>query len=112
MEMLRDSCVNAKHNLSTAPTASIATFLPNGKPFRTTIKRSEFNELCKKLFEKTIETVEIAMAAAGTAAHDISEVILVGGSSRIPEIIRMLTNHFGPNITLNRSINPNEAGNY
>merc|ERR1712036_87110 len=77
----------------------------------TSITRARFEELCSDLFKGTLEPVEKALKDAKMDKQSIHDVVLVGGSTRIPKIQKLLTNFFN-NKTLNKSINPDEAVAY
>ena len=77
-----------------------------------TIKRDEFEELCQDLFEKLRTPLNEALMDAKITSKDIDEIVLVGGSTRIPKIKTFLTEYFRENIKINDSINPDEAVAY
>src|SRR5690606_18813854 len=109
---LRSACERAKRTLSAAAQASIEIdSLFEGQDFYTTITRSRFEELCGDLFRSTLDPVERALKDAKLGKSDISEVVLVGGSTRIPKIQKLLSDYFGGK-ELNKSINPDEAVAY
>lgn len=109
---LRTASERAKRTLSAAAQASIEIdSLFEGQDFYTTITRSRFEELCGDLFRSTLNPVERAIADAKLNKSDISEVVLVGGSTRIPKIQKLLSDYFGGK-ELNKSINPDEAVAY
>ena len=109
---LRTACERAKRTLSAAAQASIEIdSLFEGQDFYTTITRSRFEELCGDLFRSTLDPVERALRDAKLDKSDISEVVLVGGSTRIPKIQKLLSDYFGGK-ELNKSINPDEAVAY
>jgi molecular chaperone DnaK (HSP70) len=109
VQRLRKQCELAKRTLSTQTTATIdCEALSNGVDFTTTISRAKFEELNLDLFKKTLTPVTQVLKDAGMSKNDIDEIILVGGSTRIPKIQQMLTEYFNGK-TLNKSINPDEA---
>ena len=73
--------------------------------------RARFEELCGDLFRKTFEPVEQVIKDSGVSKSQISEVVLVGGSTRIPRIQNQLSDFFNGK-SLNKSINPDEAVAY
>jgi len=75
------------------------------------ISRAKFEELCLDLFRKCIAPVEQALNDSGLSKGQIHDIVLVGGSTRIPKIQKMLSDFFNGK-TLNRSINPDEAVAY
>jgi len=109
---LRTQCEKAKRILSSAHQAPIeCETLADGEDFNTNISRAKFEELCMDLFRKCMPPVENVLKDSGLAKGQIHEVVLVGGSTRIPKIQQMLTDFFNGK-TLNRSINPDEAVAY
>ena len=109
MQRLRKQCEIAKRTLSTQTSATIdCEALANGEDFSTTISRAKFEELNLDLFKKTMTPVTQVLKDAQMSKGDIDQVILVGGSTRIPKIQQLLSDYFGGK-TLNKSINPDEA---
>ena len=109
---LRAAAERAKRTLSASAQASIEIdSLFEGQDFYTTITRSRFEELCGDLFRSTLEPVEKALRDAKLSKGDIAEVVLVGGSTRVPKIQKLLSDYFGGK-DLNKSINPDEAVAY
>lgn len=112
LRRLRTACERAKRTLSSSAQANIEIdSLFEGNDFYTSITRARFEELCTDLFRKTLEPVEQAIKDANMAKSDIHEVVLVGGSTRIPKIQKLLEDFMGGK-ELNRSINPDEAVAY
>merc|ERR1711962_866417 len=108
---LRTACERAKRTLSASKRASIEIdSLFEGIDFYTSITRAKFEDLNKTLFKKTEEPVNKALQDASMEKGDIHEVVLVGGSTRIPKIQTMLGNLLQKE--LNKSINPDEAVAY
>lgn len=109
IERLRKQCEMAKRTLSTQTSAKIeCEALSNGVDFSTTLSRAKFEELNQDLFKKTMVPVTQVLKDAGMSKKDIDEIILVGGSTRIPKVQAMLSEYFGGK-KLNKSINPDEA---
>jgi len=109
---LRTQCEKAKRILSSAHQAPIeCETLAEGEDFNTQISRAKFEELCMDLFRKCMPPVENVLKDAALAKGQIHEVVLVGGSTRIPKIQQMLSDFFNGKV-LNRSINPDEAVAY
>merc|ERR1711876_75533 len=109
---LRTACERAKRTLSASAQANIEIdSLFEGIDFYTSISRARFEELCSDLFKGTIEPVEKAMRDAKFDKSSINDVVLVGGSTRIPKIQKLLTDFFNGK-ELNKSINPDEAVAY
>jgi heat shock protein 1/8 len=109
---LRSAAERAKRTLSSATQASIELdSLFEGIDFTSTITRAKFEELNMDYFRKCMEPVEKVLTDAKFVKGDIHEVVLVGGSTRIPKIQELLTELFEGK-ELNRSINPDEAVAY
>ncbi|XP_052779817.1 heat shock protein 70 B2-like [Mya arenaria] len=109
---LRTACERAKRTLSSSTEASIEIdSLFDGVDFYTKISRARFEELCADLFRSTMEPVEKALRDAKLDKSKIHEVVLVGGSTRIPRIQKLLQD-FMNGKELNKSINPDEAVAY
>lgn len=82
-----------------------------GIDYYTTITRARFEELCADLFRSTLEPVEKSLRDAKLDKAAIHEVVLVGGSTRIPKVQKLLQDYFNGK-ELNKSINPDEAVAY
>lgn len=109
---LRTACERAKKTLSSANQASIELdALFDGIDFYSSISRPRFEEICSDLFKKCFVFVEQVLLDAKMSKGDIDEVILVGGSTRIPKVQNMLSDYFNGK-ELNKSINPDEAVAY
>ena len=109
---LRTACERAKRTLSNSATASIEIeSLYQGEDFYTTITRSKFESLCDDLFRKCIEPLDNLLRDAKMDKNSIHEIVLVGGSTRVPKIQKLLTEYFNGK-DLNKSINPDEAVAY
>jgi L1 cell adhesion molecule like protein len=109
---LRTQCEKAKRILSSAHQAEIeCETLAEGEDFSCSISRAKFEELCIDLFRKCMPPVEQVLKDADTGKGQVHEVVLVGGSTRIPKVQTMLSDFFNGK-TLNRSINPDEAVAY
>jgi len=112
LRRLRTQCEKAKRILSAAHQAPIeCETLAEGEDFNTQITRAKFEELCMDLFRKCMPPVENVLKDSGLSKGQIHEVVLVGGSTRIPKVQQMLSEFFNGK-TLNRSINPDEAVAY
>merc|ERR1712177_120532 len=112
LRRLRTACERAKRTLSASAQASIEIdSLFEGIDFYTSITRARFEELCSDLFKGTLEPVEKAMRDAKMDKSAIHEIVLVGGSTRIPKIQKLLQDFFNGK-ELNKSINPDEAVAY
>lgn len=109
---LRTSCERAKRTLSSSTEASIEIdSLYDGIDYYTKITRARFEELCSDLFRGTLEPVEKALRDAKMDKSKINDIVLVGGSTRIPKIQKLLQD-FMNGKELNKSINPDEAVAY
>lgn len=109
LRRLRTACENCKKNLSSSAQASLEIdSLFEGIDFYTSITRAKFEDLCIDLFKKCMEPVEQALLDAKVSKADIDEVVLVGGSTRIPKIQSLLEELFNGK-TLNKSVNPDEV---
>ena len=112
LRRLRTACEKAKRTLSASAQASIEIdSLFEGMDFYTSLTRARFEELCVDLFRGTLEPVEKALRDAKMDKSSIDEIVLVGGSTRIPKIQKMLSEFFNGK-ELNKSINPDEAVAY
>ena len=112
LRRLRTACERAKRTLSNSSEAGIEIdSLFEGLDFYSKITRARFEELCSDLFRATMEPVEKAIRDAKLDKSKIHEVVLVGGSTRIPKIQKLLQ-EFMNGKELNKSINPDEAVAY
>merc|ERR1712062_940220 len=112
LRRLRTACERAKRTLSASAQANIEIdSLYEGTDYYTTITRARFEELCADLFRGTLEPVEKALRDAKMDKSSIDELVLVGGSTRIPKVQKLLTEFFNGK-ELNKSINPDEAVAY
>merc|ERR1712207_136357 len=112
LRRLRTACERAKRTLSASAQANIEIdSLFEGIDFYTSITRARFEELCADLFRGTLEPVEKSLRDARMDKNAIHEIVLVGGSTRIPKIQKLLQDYFNGK-ELNKSINPDEAVAY
>jgi len=112
LRRLRTACERAKRTLSASAQANIEIdSLFEGIDFYTSITRARFEELCSDLFKGTLEPVEKAMRDAKMDKSSIDDIVLVGGSTRIPKVQKLLQDFFNGK-ELNKSINPDEAVAY
>ena len=112
LQRLKEAAEKAKIELSSTTTTEINLpyIMPvNGIPQHLVmpLTRAKFEQLCDHLVQKTIEPCRIALRDAGLSASDIDEVILVGGSTRIPAIQQVVEQFFGK--APNKSVNPEEV---
>jgi len=112
LRRLRTACERAKRILSTATATNIdVDSLFEGQDMNVTITRAKFESLCDSLFQKCITPVEQVLRDAKVSKEQVHEVVMVGGSSRIPRVRELLTNYFNGK-KLNDSVNPDEAVAY
>ena len=112
LQRLKEAAEKAKIELSSSQSTEINLpyIMPiNGIPQHLvmTLTRAKFEQLCDHLIQKTIEPCKLALRDAGLEASQIDEVILVGGSTRIPAIQQIVEKFFGK--TPNKSVNPDEV---
>jgi len=112
LRRLRTACERAKRTLSsTAQTTIELDSLFEGVDFATSITRARFEELCMDLFRKCLDPVEKCLRDAKMDKSTVHDVVLVGGSTRIPKVQQLLQDFFNGK-ELNKSINPDEAVAY
>ena len=112
LRRLRTSCERAKRTLSNATSTKVEVeALFDGVDFEMTFTRARFEELCADLFRGCIDPVERVLRDAKIDKKDVHDVVLVGGSTRIPKVQKLLSDFFGGK-ELCRSINPDEAVAY
>eukprot|EP00537_Pseudo-nitzschia_pungens_P006937 CAMPEP_0172377460 /NCGR_PEP_ID=MMETSP1060-20121228/68915_1 /TAXON_ID=37318 /ORGANISM="Pseudo-nitzschia pungens, Strain cf. cingulata" /LENGTH=716 /DNA_ID=CAMNT_0013105147 /DNA_START=178 /DNA_END=2328 /DNA_ORIENTATION=+ len=112
VQRLRKQCENAKRTLSTQTSTMIdCEALSNGEDFSLTLSRAKFEELNLDLFKKTLTPVTQVLKDSGLSKSQVDQIILVGGSTRIPRVQSLLSDFFGGK-KLNKSINPDEAVAY
>lgn len=112
LRRLRTACERVKRTLSSSTQTSIEIdALFEGMDFFSSITRARFEELCSDLFRRCIDPVESVLKDAKMDKASIDEIVLVGGSTRIPKIQNMLSDFFGGK-ELNKTINPDEAVAY
>ncbi|XP_046908623.2 heat shock cognate 71 kDa protein-like [Dermatophagoides farinae] len=112
LRRLKTACERAKRTLSSSTHASIEIdSLFEGIDFCSTITRARFQELCADLFLSTLGPVEKSLCDAKLDKSQINEIVLVGGSTRIPKIQKLLQDFFNGK-ELNKSINLDEAVAY
>jgi heat shock protein 1/8 len=109
MKRFRNAAEDVKKNLSTSTTSSIEIeSVFEGNDFNSSITRAKFEQICSPIFEKCITLIKQVMDDTNTKISDINEIVLVGGSTRIPKLQVMISEFFN-NKVLNKSINPDEA---
>jgi heat shock protein 1/8 len=109
---LRTACERAKRILSTSTQTSIEVdSLYEGADFSIVLTRAKFESLCESLFKKCMGPVEQVMRDAKMAKDQVHDIVLVGGSSRIPRVQQLIRDFFNGK-ELCQSINPDEAVAY
>ncbi|CAD8175412.1 unnamed protein product [Paramecium octaurelia] len=112
LRRLRTQCERAKRVLSSANQTTIEVdALDANEDFNCIISRAKFEELCIQMFKQCIPPVEKVLKDSGISKNQIHEVVLVGGSTRIPKVQELLREYFNGK-ELNKSINPDEAVAY
>ena len=112
MQRIKDAAEKAKKDLSGMTTAQISLpFIAQNDEgplhFETTLSKAKFEDLCRDLFDSTLEPVHKALKDAKLTSKDIDKVILVGGSTRIPYIQELVKKELGQEP--NKSVNPDEV---
>ena len=112
LRRLRTSCERAKRALSSSTQATIEVdAFVEGMDLNVSISRAKFEALCEALFRRTIAPLEQVLRDANMSKTDIHEVVMVGGSTRIPKIREMVSAFFHGK-RLNDSVHPDEAVAY
>jgi len=112
LRRLRTSCEKAKRTLSSATQASVEVdSLAEGFDFQTLITRAKFESMCESFFRRTVAPLDGLLRDAKMDKNQIHEIIMVGGSSRIPKIRELVSSYFNGK-KLNDSVNPDEAVAY
>jgi heat shock 70kDa protein 1/2/6/8 len=109
LRRIRTACERAKRTLSLAVKTTIEVdSCFDGIDFYTNITRAKFEDLCSDLFRDTIERVDRVLRDSKISRGDVHEIVLVGGSTRIPKVRNLLQDFFNGK-ELNTSINPDES---
>lgn len=109
---LRAACEKAKITLSTSMHANVdIDSLFNGIDFHSTISRARFEIICMDIFKEAMKPLDQVFEDTHILRDQVHQIILVGGSTRIPKIQTLLSNYFDGR-ALNKSINPDEAVAY
>ena len=112
LKRLNAACERVKKILSSSTTANLELeSVIDGIDFFTTITRSKFEDLCADIFKKTMDPVDQVLRDAKMSKGDVDEIVLVGGSTRIPKIQQLLMDYFNGK-ELCKSLNPDEAVAY
>ncbi len=112
LRRLKTACERAKRGLSSSNSASIELeSLYEGIDFFTNISRARFESLCMNLFQKCMSPITRVLQDAGVSKNQVDEIVLVGGSTRIPKVQELLSSFFNGK-ELNKGINQDEAVAY
>lgn len=112
MKRLKVACERAKRTLSSTATASIELdSLYDGIDFAGSLTRARLDEMCADFYRKCMDSVEKVLMDSGMSKSDIHDIVLVGGSSRIPKIQQLLSDFFNGK-ELCKSVNPDECVAY
>lgn len=110
MKRLRAACEKAKIELSNYDNTEIRVLqLAEGKDFLKRVTRKQFEEAAHALFERCKGPINRAMTDSRINLDEINDIVMVGGSSRIPRLKDILKDYFGDMISINDSINPDEV---
>lgn len=109
LKRLNIAAERAKKNLSSSTTTTIEVeSLIDGIDYSTNLSRAKFEQLADSFFQKSMEPIAKVLGDAKVSKSDIDEIVLVGGTTRIPKIQEMISSYFNGK-TLNKSLNPDEA---
>jgi L1 cell adhesion molecule like protein len=109
LKRLNIAAERAKKNLSSSTTTTIEVeSLIDGIDYSTTLSRAKFEQLADSFFTKSMEPISKVLGDAKISKGDVDEIVLVGGTTRIPKIQELLSNYFNGK-QLNKSLNPDEA---
>ena len=112
MRRLRTACEKGKRMLSNTNSTNIdVPALKNGEDFTYTMSRAKFEEMCLPQFRKCLEPVSQVLKDAKISKNQVHDIVLVGGSTRIPKVQQLLSQFFNGR-NLNKGINPDEAVAY
>ncbi len=109
LKRLNIAAEKAKKTLSSSTTTTIEVeSLLDGVDYNTSLTRAKFEQLADKVFTRTLEPLDRLLKDAKMSKGDIHEIVLVGGTTRIPRVQELLSNYFNGK-QLNKSLNPDEA---
>merc|ERR1719301_232008 len=112
LQRIRKQCELAKRALSSATQTTVdVDAVHQGIDLSIPISRAKFEELCSDLFKRTLKPVARVLKDAGLKKADVDQVVLVGGSTRVPKVQSLLRDFFDGK-ELNQRINPDEAAAY
>lgn len=112
LKRLNIAAEKAKKTLSSSTTTTIEVdSLMDGVDYTSTLTRAKFEQLADEIFTKSIKPLDRLLQDAKMSKGDIDEIVLVGGTTRIPRVQELLSNYFNGK-TLNKSLNPDESVAY
>ena len=112
LRRLRTACEKAKRVLSSSTQASVELdSLMEGQDLLLTVTRAKFEQLCESLFQQCMGPLDQVLRDSKISKDQIAEVVMVGGSSRIPKVRQLLTDYFGGK-KLSDAVHPDEAVAY
>ena len=111
LRRLRNAAERAKRTLSTATTATIEVDSLGDFDFNTVITRAKFEDICSDFFKRTMVPVEQVLRDSKISKSSIHEIVLVGGTTRIPKLQSMISQYFNGK-DLCKSVNPDECVAY
>ncbi len=112
LRRLRTACERAKRVLSSSTQTSLEVdSLMDGQDLMLTITRAKFEQLCEPVFRRTVAPLDQLLRDAKLSKEEIHEIVMVGGSTRVPRIRQLLQDYFNGK-KLNDSVNPDEAVAY
>ncbi|HEY0784520.1 MAG TPA: Fe-S protein assembly chaperone HscA [Acidobacteriaceae bacterium] len=112
VQAVRKAVIDAKIALSSAETARLSVELPGGRSYHRELRREQFEQLIAPVVERTLDSVRQALADASVEVASIEEVVMVGGSTRIPLVQRRVAELFGLEArgrVLHTELNPDEV---
>jgi molecular chaperone DnaK (HSP70) len=107
VQLLRKALIRAKHELSFADRAGVQVALPDRSLYVREFSRAEFEGLVQPILDRSLELTSMALADAKLTPKEIDEVVLIGGSSRVPLVRRMVEQFFERRA--HADLNPDEA---
>ena len=112
LQRLKAEVEKAKRDLSSVQQVKVyIEQLIDGIDFEETLTRAKFEELCSDLFKRTMKPIDGVLVDAGMKKSEVDEIVLVGGSTRIPKVQKLIKEYFNGKEP-NRGINPDEAVAY
>lgn len=112
LKRLNIAAEKAKKNLSSSTTTTVEVdSLMDGVDYTSSISRAKFEQLTEEVFQRTIKPIDRLLLDAKLSKSDIHEIVLVGGTTRIPRVQELLSSYFNGK-SLNKTLNPDEAVAY